>query len=235
MEEKTGKISSIGIVIRVSVYLILGIILYSFIVKQKNSIISERTGEITGIYAEWKSKGYPVNALKVDKTDFNITDITTAEVKNPTVLQAKTTEFLQKKLKTGLRVYAFASGKEIPGTVSFVSPQLEVTSGLYTIRFKLKDPLPGNVDRVKVRIITQTFYNMLTVPVESIATENRHDYIWKIENGKAVKTKIKKGITDGFSYTIESGLKKGDLVITDGFKKIKENDKVRIFECKNCT
>ncbi len=92
---------------------------------------------------------------------------------------------------------------------------------------KSKEYHPNMVAKVKINDY-QSATPMVTVPVKFIQKGTSESYVFITENGKVVK----KVITISHEYNgnaeISSGLKAGDLLITEGYDLVNEGDKVNM-------
>jgi multidrug efflux pump subunit AcrA (membrane-fusion protein) len=69
---------------------------------------------------------------------------------------------------------------------------------------------------------------MVTVPVKFIQKGTNESFVLVAENGKVVKKVIKISHEYNGNAEIASGLKEGDMLITEGYDLINEGDKVNV-------
>ncbi len=131
-------------------------------------------------------------------------------------------------LKTGdsVRVLFKMPGKdtEVSGTITRVNPAAEErVSSLGITEDKIKvlaelDEEPGELRitpgmSVDVTFTTQEERDVLAVPREAVFGDNGKDYVWVIEDGRAVLREITTG-TEGDEFVeVEKGLREGQQVI----------------------
>ncbi|OJU12933.1 MAG: hypothetical protein BGN88_12915 [Clostridiales bacterium 43-6] len=112
-------------------------------------------------------------------------------------------------------------GREYKGTVTKIFPAATemmgvassqtVVNAIVSIDKPDKYLKPGFT--AKVKIITDTGKNILIIPYESITQdENQKEYVYKIDNGRAVKHYIKTGREVENGVEILEGLKRGDRI-----------------------
>ncbi len=77
--------------------------------------------------------------------------------------------------------------------------------------------LPGMVSKVWLKSQTVIGY---TIPAECVQTLKSGQSVWVAVNGIAQRRKVEIGQYVGNSVLITSGLREGDIVITDGFQKL---------------
>lgn len=88
-----------------------------------------------------------------------------------------------------------------------------------------KTLLPGMVAKVTVEHPSEKL--MLTVPITSVRKNAYGEsYVWKVIEGKAFRTMIEKGEARGNRIQILSGLKEGDIIVTEGYQKLSEGMEV---------
>lgn len=109
-------------------------------------------------------------------------------------------------------------GKPIRASVDAIDPQVDSSGRSALLRGRIENPegrlKPGMFARV--RLILAERQNALMVPEEAIVPEGGKIMVWKVVDGKAVKTDVKTGVRRAASVEIVEGLQAGDTVITAG-------------------
>jgi membrane fusion protein (multidrug efflux system) len=127
-----------------------------------------------------------------------------------------------------------ADGNEHNGTISFLDSVVDPKSG--TIKAKAKfdnnqtQIRPGVFAAVKVYGFYQK--NGFKIPQIAVLQDLVNPFVYVVENGKVSKRSIKIVSQDAISVVVSSGLKDGDKVILDNFKKIQDGSPVQIVETK---
>lgn len=67
-------------------------------------------------------------------------------------------------------------------------------------------------------IIISLAKNVLLIPVTSVATVGGNSVVLKVENGKALPTQVKTGISDSYYLEVTEGLKEGDKIIVNNYQ-----------------
>ncbi|MDO9585667.1 MAG: hypothetical protein Q7I93_04180, partial [Syntrophales bacterium] len=67
----------------------------------------------------------------------------------------------------------------------------------------------------------------LTIPQQAVIQNPAGAIVFVVEAGKAIATPVMVGDSTGENFTIEKGLKPGDLVVVNNFFKIKPNAPVK--------
>lgn len=78
-------------------------------------------------------------------------------------------------------------------------------------------------------IISEAKKNALIIPQKSVFSIQDKQFVFVIDKGNIVR--MRTIITDGFlddSYIIESGLKKGDLIVKEGIQSLRDGEKIQI-------
>lgn len=105
-----------------------------------------------------------------------------------------------------------------------VSRTQEVRILIQNKNLALKHGMFADVD-----IITGRTENALTVPVDSIFTEGKESFVFTVVEGRAVKRKVRTGITVENFTEITSGIKENEIVITLGHENVDEGDELLVY------
>ena len=140
--------------------------------------------------------------------------------------------FLKPGLKARINLDAYR-GTDFPATVEFVSPTITRNLDL-TRTLDLDVRIDQGVEQfisgmsADVIIVADAKDNVLCVPSECLV---REEEAYVIENGRAVRRKVKIGIGNWLNKEILDGLKEGETLITSvGLKELKNGIKVRVVE-----
>jgi membrane fusion protein (multidrug efflux system) len=139
-------------------------------------------------------------------------------------------EVYQQRVKVGTAVKITFPGlgnKEISGVVRVAGKVIDAGNRAFQVEVHIpndKDIRAGQVAVVKLQDYTAS--NVLTIPVNTLQTDEKGKYVMVVakDNGKTVAHK--KTITIGQSYSdkieVTNGLTPGDQLITDGFQGLYE-------------
>jgi membrane fusion protein (multidrug efflux system) len=126
-----------------------------------------------------------------------------------------------------------SDGSEYPqkGRVNFISPVLSPTTGTLSVRAVFPNPQgllkPGQFVRAKVT--GAKWLNAIFVPQSAVLQGDTGRYVYVLVPGNRVeKRKVETGAWYDNFWIIDSGLKKGDEVISSGINKIKEGMVVKV-------
>lgn len=127
-----------------------------------------------------------------------------------------------------------SNGNEYNGTMSFIDSVVDQKSGTVKAKAKFDNNQtqlrPGVFAAVKV----YGFYQKdgFKIPQIAVLQDLVNPFVYVVDNGKASKRAIKIASQDAISVVVSSGIKDGDQVILDNFKKIKDGSPVQIVATK---
>lgn len=175
----------------------------------------------------------------ISKRDAHIGNITSSGTPlfsiirlNKLELRAQVSDLDLHKFKVG-QVVAISTREgdksEVSGKVWLVSPQVDQSSRLGTVRIELPTNAglkPGMFVRGQVNLGER---EAITVPVQSLVTRNGESIIFKLGTGNhAESTVVETGASSDTWVEIKSGLKTGDVVIARGARFLSDNDVVQV-------
>lgn len=119
--------------------------------------------------------------------------------------------------------------RTFPATVRMINPGVDPATG--TVKVTLDVPPTDGVLKPgmfsAVRIVTERRTGVLIVPKKALVLETDEDDVFTIKEGRAVRTRIGIGFTDGDRVEVRSGLNEGDRVITVGHEGLNDGAAVR--------
>ncbi|MDD2982630.1 MAG: efflux RND transporter periplasmic adaptor subunit [Crocinitomicaceae bacterium] len=109
-------------------------------------------------------------------------------------------------------------GKKITGVISYISPRADDNHNYKVEVMVSKKEVPelkaGTY--VNVSFNTQKETEVLQIPKRSLVEGTKNPYVYIIENQKAIVRKIVIGRESGENIEVISGLKEGDVIVSDG-------------------
>ncbi len=131
------------------------------------------------------------------------------------------------------QVLADESASPVAGSLSFISPQVDVQTGTALVRAKLPSRTnlrPGQF--VTVRIVSAEHPNALAVPVESVVKDEEGATVIAIVDGNTARQRVvKTGLRDDGLVEVEAdGLREGMIVVTEGSYGLPTETRVRVIE-----
>ncbi len=226
--------------IRIIIYLIGIAALTGIVFLKIQDVKTQEEKKIISLYSEWESNGKPVDVKEVKEEEFNLFIKLTATVTSRYRAQTHFTEGLKHKLQTGMLCYFFVNSEKKWGHVLSIS-QSPNFNGLYQMTIKLHEAIDKiKIDKMKFEhlnlfVITQKLTHSILIPNHSFFSDNGEHFVWVVKDNLTLKRKVNLGQSNGIESQIKSGLKKGELIVTNGLSQIKDNDKVFIRNCINCS
>jgi membrane fusion protein (multidrug efflux system) len=108
--------------------------------------------------------------------------------------------------------------KPFRARVDAIDPQVDSSGRSALLRGRIANPdgklKPGMFARVRLTLAERK--DALIVPEEAIVPQGGKSAVWKIVDGKAVRTEVKTGMRRDAKVEIVEGLKLGDIVVTAG-------------------
>jgi len=117
------------------------------------------------------------------------------------------------------------------GALSATDSQIDVSTGTVKLRASFSNAegklFPNQF--VNVKMVVDTLHDAVIVPSAAVqrATQGTIVYVVNADNTASVRP-VKVGASEGESTSIQSGLKAGERVVTDGVDRIREGAKVEV-------
>lgn len=125
-----------------------------------------------------------------------------------------------------------ADGKEYPyrGLVDFADPQVDPTTGTFSVRAEMANPhhelLPGQFTRVKMLLDLRE--DAVVAPARALEIEKGGAYIFVVRPDSIVEKRfVEIGPELENRTVIERGLVRGEKIVVDGYHKLSHGMKVR--------
>ncbi len=193
--------------------------------------ISERNVDL-GTLVGPGAKSLLATVVKSDTVlvDFNMTalDYQKSKERNIELGKRDSTRSWQPNVSVTLADY---SVYPLKGYVDFAEPQVDPKTGTFSVRAEMPNPagdlLPGQSTRVT--LLRDKIEDALVVPTKAIVREKGGDYIFVVNNDSiAKKTFVVLGQEFGNNTIVESGLRRGEKIVVEGYHKLAPSTKVRI-------
>lgn len=191
--------------------------------------IAQEQLDFTNVYADISGT---LNVLSVRVGESFAPGGQTAQIINTDNLKAvvQVPEVYQERVKVGTPVKIAFPGlgnKEITGVVRIAAKVINTGNRAFQVEIHIpndKDIRANQVAVVKLQDYTAS--NVLTIPVNTLQTDEKGKYVMVVTKDKGKTVAHKKTITIGQSYSdkieVTSGLTPGDQLITDGFQGLYE-------------
>ncbi|MCL5027860.1 MAG: efflux RND transporter periplasmic adaptor subunit [Bacteroidetes bacterium] len=101
-----------------------------------------------------------------------------------------------------------------------------------TLRVRLVFPNPNNLLKpgltCNVRVLNTTQANSIIIPFKAVIEQMGEYFVYVIKNGKVSQQRINIGMNIFGNVIVKDGLNVGDLIVTEGVQKLKDNSPVVI-------
>jgi membrane fusion protein (multidrug efflux system) len=122
------------------------------------------------------------------------------------------------------------TGKDFSGRVKRISPVVDAASGTIRITVELDQSdhafKPGMFATLSLPIRTKE--SALAVPKKAVILESERELVFVFKEGRAIRTPVTLGLSEGDCVEITSGLSQGELVITVGQESLRDGAAVRL-------
>lgn len=134
------------------------------------------------------------------------------------------------QIKPGQKVTLNWDGTQFEGFVSQVGQIMDGSKKAFEVRALFKNKNNILTSGITADLAIETYRNdqAITVHRKDVVSENGKQYVYVVDNGVAVKREIQTGVAEGTVIEVKSGLKLGDLLITEGNKMVADHTKVKI-------
>ncbi len=159
-------------------------------------------------------------------------DIVTLVNSNPIKLEFRIPEVYLSEVAIGqtvdVRVDAFR-GETFIGEVYAIAPEVDVGGRSFMVRAQIPNDdsrlVPGLF--AQVELVLEQKQNVLLIPEAALMPAGDKQYVYRIDDGKAVRTEVSLGMRQADFVEVISGLAPGAQVITAGQMKIMDGSKVQ--------
>jgi membrane fusion protein (multidrug efflux system) len=160
-------------------------------------------------------------------------DLVNLESIDPLKVDFRVPEIYMRQVQAGqsLQIQLDAlPGRTFGGRVLAVNPLVDAAGRVVVIRAVVRNPdttlRPGMFARV--RLITKDVEDALVVPEQALVPQGDQQYVYRIVDGKAVRTRVEVGQRRDAKVELVSGVAKDDLVVVAGQLKLRDGVPVAI-------
>jgi len=160
-------------------------------------------------------------------------DVVNLEAIDPLKVDFRVPEIYMRQVKVGqpLEIALDAlPGKTHDGRVFAINPLVDATGRSIVIRAQVKNAdttlRPGMFARV--RLITKDQQDALVIPEQAIVPQGDEQYVFRVVDGKALRTKVAVGRRRDSKVEIVTGLAAGDVIVSAGQLKLRDGTPVAV-------
>lgn len=183
---------------------------------QDGSLTADVDGYVVDVLCkegEMQSAGYPVVLIRSEN------QVVTVGLSDNDV----------KKIQLGTKAQVKIDDVTTDGEIMNIVQMADSKSGTYSAEIKILKPVDNSkfyIGQCAKVYINEGEKNGLWIPITSILNDGQ-DYVYVVENGRAVKKNVTLGQTNENRVCVE-GLKNGDNLVNEGMKNIKAGYQVSV-------
>lgn len=181
------------------------------------------TAPFTGLIAEVEAeKGEMVGAQPI----VSLVDLSSVEIQ--TYVSEKNINKLEVGQGVTVNFNAFSHQKQ--GKIKNIGPSLNQEEQGFPVEIEVDN----GTDAIKagmyaeIKIETQRSAGNLVIPKRSLLRENGSNYVFVVENNKAVKKEVRTGLSTVDKLEVLAGIEAGDKVVTVGSQRVTDGYAVRV-------
>ena len=175
-----------------------------------------------------------IGSISTSAGNYITQNATIASVEPETILriEADIPEIYLSSIKIGSEATVTSSlikEMNINATVSEISSSIDTSSRTFEITLSADDlSLLKEGMVVTMDLVTESYQDVLSIPLGSVSILSGKTYVYTVEDGKAVQKEVTLSSDNGERYLLVSGLDEGSIVITEG--TVSEGSTVNILE-----
>jgi multidrug resistance efflux pump len=141
------------------------------------------------------------------------------------------TDEVRQNLSVGQEVSVSVRNLTYSGVVSEISGVVDAATGLFQCKALIDgaQDLPDGLS-VSVTTASSVVQNAIIVPSDALYFDNGVAYVYRMQDGKAVRTEVEEALYTRQSTAVSSGLSEGDVIITSWSAMLKDGVPVRVYE-----
>jgi multidrug efflux system membrane fusion protein len=124
-------------------------------------------------------------------------------------------------------------GKLATGKLITIDNQIDTTTGTVKLRssFDNRTATLFPNEFVNTRLLVKTLQKQIVIPASAVQHNGNTDFVYIIQNGKAVMRTVKTGNSDKGEVVVQ-GLQPGDVVANSSFEKLQNGSQITISKVK---
>jgi multidrug efflux system membrane fusion protein len=119
------------------------------------------------------------------------------------------------------------------GKLTSLDNQIDTVTGTLKLRaqFDNRDGMLYPNQFVNTRLLVRTMDNQVLIPASAIQHNGSADFVYLIQNNKAIQRTVKSGVSDRGETAVE-GIQPGDVVADSSFEKLQNGSQITISKVK---
>jgi hypothetical protein len=188
----------------------------------------QREKTIVSTISEWKRHGKPVVVKEIAHEDMKLYTKISITPLSKSLFEGYVTKDIQEKLRPGQEIFIETEKGRRFGVIKDVDRAIDVDSGMFRLCAAF-NPVVDLSNHIAVgHVHVDTKRSVVSVLNEIIENEDGKFFIWKIQDGHAVRQNVILGFRNGYRAVVLKGLHDGDMVVVEGHTQLYEKDKVEI-------
>ena len=160
-------------------------------------------------------------------------DMVNLEAIDPLKVDFRVPEIYLKQVQVGQKLEVALDalpGRKYEGMVSAINPLVDAAGRAIVVRAQVRNAdtalRPGMFARV--RLLTKDERDALVLPEQALVPQGEEQYVFRIVDGKASRTKVETGQRRGGRVEVVKGVAPGDTIVTAGQLKLRDGTPVTI-------
>ncbi len=187
-----------------------------------------RGRQIVSFVSEWSRYGKPVIVREMAAMDVPVYTKFTVIIGQDGSARGFVTGDIKDKLAQGQEVYPGANSGIPCGTILSIGQELDMETGMFPVAVAFSSFSGAAGSKLVLFAQTQTLKAAWVVPNNVVDISKEGTYVWKVEDGKARKIKVKVGSRNGYGTLITDGIASGDAIVFMGQYSLGEGQRVNI-------
>lgn len=214
---------------QISIYFICVLLCIAFVIAKQQQVRFKRNEPIVSTFSQWQQNGKPVVAKRVLPKNVLLFEKLTLRLVDNGIFDGYVPKTTQEKLAIGQDIYVESGSNGIIGFISEISNDISLDTGMFYVKTEFTKPVDVS-NWLVVYAHIDTLFNVICVPNTIVDQEDGQYILWVVVDGYARKRTVTIKRRDGYGAVIAEGLEAGDYVITRGFTRLSDNDKVNILD-----
>lgn len=136
------------------------------------------------------------------------------------------------QFKKGMKAITEYNGQQFVGIVVEISLAMDPAKQAFFVEVEFDNPkgiIKSGVTN-EIKILTYEKPNAIIIQRNLVNKDENGNYVFVVENDKAVKRYITKGNESGLFYEVSSGLQIGDKLVVKGASQLEEGSRVKVIQ-----
>ncbi|WP_337873402.1 efflux RND transporter periplasmic adaptor subunit [Ignavibacterium sp.] len=136
------------------------------------------------------------------------------------------------QFKKGMKAITEYNGQQFVGKVVEISLAMDPAKQAFFVEVEFDNPkgiIKSGVTN-EIKILTYEKPNAIIIQRNLVNKDENGNYVFVVENDKAVKRYITKGNESGLFYEVSSGLQIGDKLVVKGASQLEEGSRVKVIQ-----